>query len=68
VLETGELACRHRRSFGGGLTFTGHVVRWGQRVKPLGVSDVDLPPNNLTALDLVNKYRGIKSLRVTPAA
>ena len=38
-------------SFGGGLTFTGHVVRWGQRVTPLGTSDVDLPPNNQTALE-----------------
>ena len=26
-------------SFGGGLTFTGHVVRWGERVTPLGTSD-----------------------------
>jgi len=54
-------------SFGGGLTFTGHVVRWGERVKPLGASNVDLPPNNLTALDLVNRYRGINALRVTSA-
>jgi len=51
-------------SFGGGLTFTGHVVRWGSRVTPLGASNVDLPPNNQTALDMVNKYRKIKSLRV----
>ena len=35
-------------SFGGGLTFTGHVVRWGERVTPLGTSDVELPPNNQT--------------------
>src|SRR6185369_3703446 len=51
-------------SFGGGLTFTGHVVRWGERVTPLGISRIELPPNNLTALDLVHKYRGINSLRV----
>jgi 3-oxoacyl-[acyl-carrier-protein] synthase-3 len=51
-------------SFGGGLTFTGHVVRWGQRVTPLGTSDVDLPPNPQSALDLVTKYRGISSQRV----
>ena len=48
-------------SFGGGLTFTGHVVRWGQRVTPLGTSDVELPPNNQTALEIVHKYRAIKS-------
>ena len=54
-------------SFGGGLTFTGHVVRWGQRVTPLGTSDVELPPNNQTALELVTKYRAIKLLRVATA-
>jgi 3-oxoacyl-[acyl-carrier-protein] synthase-3 len=55
-------------SFGGGLTFTGHVVRWGQRVTPLGTSDVNLPPNNQTALDIVKKYRAITSQRVAPPA
>jgi 3-oxoacyl-[acyl-carrier-protein] synthase-3 len=54
-------------SFGGGLTFTGHVVRWGDRVTPLGSSDVQLPPIEKTALELVNQYRTIKSLRVTAA-
>ena len=48
-------------SFGGGLTFTGHVVRWGERVTPLGTSDVELPANNQTALQLVEKYRRISS-------
>jgi 3-oxoacyl-[acyl-carrier-protein] synthase-3 len=51
-------------SFGGGLTFTGHVVRWGERVTPLGVSDVELPANNQTALQIVARYRKINSLRV----
>ncbi len=55
-------------SFGGGLTFTGHVVRWGQRVTPLGTTDVDLPPNNQSALEFIARYRAIKSLRVEPAA
>ena len=54
-------------SFGGGLTFTGHVVRWGQRVTPLGTSDVELPPNNQTALQLVEKYRDIRRRVVTEA-
>jgi len=48
-------------SFGGGLTFTGHVVRWGQRVSPLGTTDVDLPPNKQTALEIVTRYRAIKA-------
>ena len=55
-------------SFGGGLTFTGTVVRWGQRITPLGVSDVELPPNKQSALDLVEKYRKVKGLRVSPPA
>ena len=57
-------------SFGGGLTFTGHVVRWGERVTPLGTSDVELPPNNQTRpRDLVHSYRAIKIVaRAQPAA
>jgi 3-oxoacyl-[acyl-carrier-protein] synthase-3 len=51
-------------SFGGGLTFTGHVVRWGERVTPIRTSDIELPPNHQTALEMVNRYRGIASLRV----
>ena len=54
-------------SFGGGLTFTGHVVRWGERVTPLGASDVNLPPNHQSALEMVRKYRTIKSLCVVAA-
>ena len=52
-------------SFGGGLTFTGHVVRWGRRVTPLGTSDVELPPNHRSALEIIGRYRGIKSLKVS---
>ena len=52
-------------SFGGGLTFTGTVVRWGQRVTPLGVSPVELPPDDRTALQIVEKYRGIRQRRVS---
>jgi 3-oxoacyl-[acyl-carrier-protein] synthase-3 len=48
-------------SFGGGLTFTGHVVRWGQRVTPLGTSSVELPPAHQTALEIVTRYRKIKA-------
>src|SRR5215467_12823580 len=48
-------------SFGGGLTFTGHLVRWGERVTPLGTSDVELPPLTQTALDIVQRYRKIKA-------
>ena len=40
-------------AFGAGLTFCAHLVRWGDRVTPLATSDVDLPPNNRSALDMV---------------
>jgi 3-oxoacyl-[acyl-carrier-protein] synthase-3 len=39
--------------FGGGLSYCAHVVRWGERVKPLGTTTVDLPPNDQTALQLI---------------
>lgn len=48
-------------SFGGGLTFTGHVVRWGQRLSPLGTTDTELPPANQTALEIVSRFRAIKA-------
>jgi 3-oxoacyl-[acyl-carrier-protein] synthase-3 len=48
-------------SFGGGLTFTGHVVRWGQRVTPLGTSDVQLPPDTQSAREIVERYRKIRA-------
>ena len=48
-------------SFGGGLTFTGHVVRWGQRVTPLGTSDVQLPPDKQSAREIVERYRKIRA-------
>ena len=38
--------------FGGGLTYCAHLVRWGERVKPLGTSNAELPPNDRTALEL----------------
>ncbi|MFL6576655.1 MAG: ketoacyl-ACP synthase III [Povalibacter sp.] len=40
-------------AFGGGLTWCSHVIRWGERVTPLGRSDIELPPNDKTALELV---------------
>jgi 3-oxoacyl-[acyl-carrier-protein] synthase-3 len=54
-------------SFGGGLTFTGHVVRWGERVTPMAQSGVELPPSDVAALDLIGRYRAITKLRVTAA-
>jgi 3-oxoacyl-[acyl-carrier-protein] synthase-3 len=39
--------------FGGGLTWCAHLVRWGERVTPLGTSAVELPPCDRTALELI---------------
>jgi 3-oxoacyl-[acyl-carrier-protein] synthase-3 len=42
-------------AFGGGLTFCAHVIRWGDRVTPLGTSPLELPPTDKTAVDLVRE-------------
>lgn len=39
--------------FGAGLTWCAHVIRWGSRVGPIGKTDVDLPPCEKTAIELV---------------
>jgi len=44
-------------AFGGGLTYCSLLVKWGQRVTPLGTSDAALPPNKKTALEMVNAIR-----------
>ena len=43
--------------FGGGLTFGALLVRWGQRVTPLGESSITMPPSARTALEIVNDVR-----------
>ena len=43
-------------AFGAGLTFCSHLVRWGERVTPLGRADVELPPCETTALDIVKGH------------
>ena len=44
-------------SFGSGFTWTGHLIRWGQRVTPIAKSDAELPPCHSTALDMVKRYQ-----------
>lgn len=47
-------------AFGGGLTWAAAVVKWGQRTTPLGTSDAELAPSDLTALELLEpNLRGI---------
>src|SRR5690606_6053866 len=40
-------------AFGGGLTWASSVVRWGDRVTPLGESDVELPPPDRDTMELL---------------
>jgi 3-oxoacyl-[acyl-carrier-protein] synthase III len=54
-------------AFGGGLTFCAHAVRWGERVKPLRESDVELPRNDRTALELIRDLLERRTKRIEPA-
>lgn len=40
-------------AFGGGLSWASAVVRWGERVEPLGESDADLPPPDRDTMELL---------------
>lgn len=48
-------------AFGAGLTLCAHLLRWGDRVTPLGTTDIDLPPCTKSALELVQDIRAIKA-------
>jgi 3-oxoacyl-[acyl-carrier-protein] synthase-3 len=48
--------------FGGGLTYCAHVLRWGQRTTPLGESDIQLPPTERTALQIVRDVMAVKTV------
>ncbi len=49
-------------AFGGGLTLSAHLIRWGARLTPLEQSDAELEPTTKTALDIVNEIRAQKKL------
>ncbi|PZO48100.1 MAG: 3-oxoacyl-ACP synthase [Alphaproteobacteria bacterium] len=48
-------------AFGAGLTVCAHLVRWGERVTPLGESDAALPPVTKSALQMVQDIRATKT-------
>jgi 3-oxoacyl-[acyl-carrier-protein] synthase-3 len=48
-------------AFGAGLTVCAHLVRWGDRVTPIGQSDAELPPASRSALEIVNQVRAIRA-------
>jgi 3-oxoacyl-[acyl-carrier-protein] synthase-3 len=52
-------------AFGGGLTLSAHLIRWGERMTPLESCDAELPPCPKTALELVNEIRAQKKLGET---
>ncbi|MFM1895428.1 MAG: hypothetical protein RLZZ385_502 [Pseudomonadota bacterium] len=43
-------------SFGAGLTWGAGLVRWGDRVTPLRLSDAELPPCDKTALEILEPH------------
>jgi len=49
-------------AFGAGLTWCAHVIKWGERVAPLGESDVELPPCDKTGLELVKEIMAKKEI------
>lgn len=42
-------------AFGGGLTWSAHLIKWGQRITPITVSEVELPESEHSGLALVQK-------------
>lgn len=40
-------------TFGAGLSWGAGIIRWGERVKPLRISDAELPPCDKTALEIL---------------
>jgi 3-oxoacyl-[acyl-carrier-protein] synthase-3 len=63
AVETGRVAPNSlvlMPAFGGGLTLSSHLLRWGPRVTPLAESDAELSPCTRTALEIVNGIRAQK--------
>lgn len=42
-------------AFAAGLSWSAHVIRWGQRTTPVRTCDIDLPPCDKTGLQLVQE-------------
>ena len=55
-------------AFGGGLTLSAHLIRWGPRTTPLAICDAELPPCTKSALELVNEIRARRALGEEQAA
>lgn len=60
ALEEGRVAAGDlllMPAFGGGLAYSAHLIRWGERTTPLGQSSLKLPDCEQTGLELVNAIR-----------
>lgn len=71
ALEEGRLGPRGKLlmpAFGAGLTLCSHYAEWGERTSPKDVANVDLPPCESTALELVQAIRAAKDIRGRSAA
>jgi 3-oxoacyl-[acyl-carrier-protein] synthase III len=53
--------------FGGGLTYCAHLVRWGARTTGLATSDVELPPSERSALELLRDLNERKLRAAAPS-
>jgi 3-oxoacyl-[acyl-carrier-protein] synthase-3 len=54
--------------FCGGLSYCAQLVRWGRRVTPLASSEVELPPNDRSAIEIIRECRERKTRHVAGAA
>ncbi|MFT4918069.1 MAG: 3-oxoacyl-[acyl-carrier-protein] synthase-3 [Zhongshania aliphaticivorans] len=69
ALEAGRVKPGDRiltAAFGAGLTWGAAVIKWGERVTPVGVCDEELPPSDKTALDLLMPW--VEGCRAAVAA
>ena len=48
-------------AFGGGLTWSAHIVKWGNRTTPIAISDAELPKCEQSGLALVQQIRNAKA-------
>jgi 3-oxoacyl-[acyl-carrier-protein] synthase-3 len=58
ALEAGRIKAGDRillAAFGAGLTRAAGLIRWGDRTTPLQQSDVELPPCDQTALEILSE-------------
>lgn len=55
-------------AFGGGLTWSAHLAKWGERVEPKGYSDAELPPCDKTGLELIHMIMADRGESIPPKA